>query len=90
MQCLLQQWQSLKVLPILVPQGLNRNELLLTYGITQREKEIIEHICLGKTNKEIAEELFINLQTVKDHTHNIFKKINVTNRVQLVQLFNAY
>jgi DNA-binding NarL/FixJ family response regulator len=65
------------------------NELYTKLKITQREKEIIEHICLGKTNREIAEELFITLQTVKDHTYNIFRKVNVTNRVQLVQLFNT-
>lgn len=59
------------------------------YKITPREKEIILEICLGKTNKQIAESLFISLQTVKDHTHNIFQKTEVSNRVQLTQLFNA-
>lgn len=63
-------------------------DLFEKYGISKREKQIIEEICLGKTNKEIAEELFITLQTVKDHTHNIYKKVNVKNRVQLSQLFS--
>ncbi len=59
------------------------------YSITPREKEIINEICKGKTNKEISETLFITLQTVKDHTHNIFQKTEVRNRVQLSQLFSA-
>lgn len=58
-------------------------------GITKREKQIVEKICLGKTNKEIADELFITLQTVKDHTHRIYSKLGVKSRMQLVQLMDA-
>ncbi|HAM97429.1 MAG TPA: hypothetical protein DCQ26_02355 [Marinilabiliales bacterium] len=64
------------------------NETLFAkYKITQREQEIIIEICKGKTNQEIADKLFISLQTVKDHTHNIFQKAGIKNRVQLSQLF---
>ena len=59
------------------------------YGVTKRERQIVEKICLGKTNKQIAEELFISLQTVKDHTHRIYSKIGINSRMQLVQLMNA-
>jgi DNA-binding CsgD family transcriptional regulator len=59
------------------------------YGVTKRERQIVEKICLGKTNKQIADELFISLQTVKDHTHRIYSKIGINNRMQLVQLMNA-
>jgi len=58
------------------------------YAITTREKEIIIEICKGKSNQEIADTLFITLQTVKDHTHNIFQKTQVKNRVQLSTLFS--
>lgn len=54
------------------------------YSISKREWEIIEKICEGLTNKQISEALFISLQTVKDHTHHIYKKTGVKNRVQLV------
>jgi DNA-binding CsgD family transcriptional regulator len=64
-------------------------DLLQRFGISKREKEIITEICMGKTNQEIADELFITLQTVKDHTHNIFRKVNVKNRVQLTQIFSG-
>ncbi|MEN8249549.1 MAG: helix-turn-helix transcriptional regulator [Bacteroidota bacterium] len=59
------------------------------YKITKREKEIIAQICLGKTNQQIADELFISLQTVKDHTHRIYSKIGVNSRMKLVQLVNG-
>lgn len=62
-------------------------DLYQKYGISKRERQIIKEICSGKTNQEIADELFISLQTVKDHTYNIFRKVNVRNRVQLSQVF---
>ncbi len=56
------------------------------YDISKREAEIIGEICSGKTNKAIAEKLFITLQTVKDHNHRIFTKTGVKSRVQLSNL----
>ena len=58
------------------------------YSISPREKEVIELICEGCTNKEIAKSLFITLQTVKDHTHRIYTKVGVKNRVQLIKEVN--
>jgi DNA-binding CsgD family transcriptional regulator len=57
------------------------------YDISPREREVIRLICEGKTNREIANELFISVQTVKDHAYRIFRKTGVKNRVQLVSLF---
>jgi DNA-binding CsgD family transcriptional regulator len=59
------------------------------YGITPREREIIELICGGCTNREVAEKLFISVATVKDHNSNIFRKTGVRNRVELVGLFRG-
>ena len=59
------------------------------YRITKREREIVEQICQGKTNQQIADTLFISLQTVKDHTHRIYTKIGINGRMKLVQLVNA-
>jgi DNA-binding CsgD family transcriptional regulator len=59
------------------------------YNISKREQEIILLICEGKSNKEIEEELFISLQTVKDHIYNIYRKTGVKNRVQLSNLFQG-
>lgn len=59
------------------------------YKISKREQEIIRLICQGKSNREIEDELFISLQTVKDHVYNIFQKTGVKNRVQLSNLFRG-
>ena len=59
------------------------------YQISKREKEVIEQICLGKSNQQIADDLFISLQTVKDHTHRIYSKIGINSRMKLVQMVNG-
>ncbi len=56
------------------------------YGITEKERVVIEHVCQGHTNKEIASELFLSEQTVKAHLNRIFRKVNVSSRSQLVAL----
>jgi DNA-binding NarL/FixJ family response regulator len=54
--------------------------------ITSREQEIIECICQGLSNKEIAKILSLSEHTVKAHLSTIFKKFNVTSRSKLVSL----
>jgi ligand-binding sensor domain-containing protein/DNA-binding CsgD family transcriptional regulator len=57
------------------------------YNISKREKEIIQLLLKGKSNREIEEMLFISMGTVKNHVYNIFQKLGVKNRGQLVALF---
>lgn len=56
--------------------------------LTNREKEIVDYIILGLSNKEIGEKLFISPNTVKNHIYNIYKKVNVKNKVELINLVN--
>ena len=62
-----------------VPAPLEMGDLSETfrtrYGITDREREIILKVIQGKSNADIAGELFISLATVKTHLHNIYRKI---------------
>jgi len=51
--------------------------------LTKREREIVGLICLGYRNKEIAQKLDISEQTVKSHCNRIYKKVGVTDRLQL-------
>ena len=57
------------------------------YNISKRERDIIELIIDGKGNNEIKETLFISYHTVKNHLSNIYRKLNVNNRHELVHLF---
>ncbi len=59
------------------------------FEISKREREVIQLICKGLSNQEISDALFISLQTVKDHTHRIFTKTGVKNRVQLSNLIRS-
>ncbi|WP_219835382.1 LuxR family transcriptional regulator [Paenibacillus sp. R14(2021)] len=52
--------------------------------LTSREKEVVVQIMKGKTNIEIAGELYLSEATVKKHIGNIFRKLDVNNRVQLI------
>jgi DNA-binding CsgD family transcriptional regulator len=53
-------------------------------GISPREREIISLVIAGKSNREIKDTLFISHDTVKKHIYNVYRKIGVRNRVQLV------
>jgi DNA-binding CsgD family transcriptional regulator len=63
--------------------------LFAARGITKREAEIIDLICQGMTNQEIADRLFISLTTVKDHNYVAFQKLGVRNRTELTRLVLA-
>jgi DNA-binding CsgD family transcriptional regulator len=60
------------------------------YNISNREREVIELICQGKSNKEIADILYISFHTAKNHIRNIYKKLNVKNRVSLIKFFQNH
>ena len=59
-------------------------EFLSKYGITEREREIIVKVMQGKSNEDIARELFISLATVKTHLYNIYKKVGIDSRYDLI------
>ncbi|MFH1156226.1 MAG: LuxR C-terminal-related transcriptional regulator [Pseudomonadota bacterium] len=60
----------------------NGDQLQDAADLTQREKEILDRIAGGASNRQIADTLFISPHTVKTHLHNIFRKINVSGRLQ--------
>ena len=61
------------------------SESLACYKISEREFEVIKLICEGYTNKEIAEELSISVNTVNNHVANIFSKMDVRSRIDLLK-----
>ena len=52
--------------------------------LTAREQEVLRQLIKGSTNKEIANELFISEKTVKSHLNKIFRKLNVSRRLEAI------
>lgn len=72
---------------ITAPAGnfkLNEQALAET-GISKREYEVLELMAKGLSNQEIADKLFVSLNTVKTHSSNLFLKLEVSRRTQAIQ-----
>jgi two-component system, NarL family, response regulator LiaR len=54
-------------------------------GISKREHEVLTLMAQGLTNQQIADKLFVSLNTVKTHLSNLFQKLEVSRRTQAVQ-----
>ena len=63
---------------------LDEKELALT-GMSKRELEVLELMAEGLSNQEIAERLFVSLNTIKTHSSKIFEKLDVQRRTQAVE-----
>lgn len=51
-------------------------------GLTQRETQVLRHVALGLSNKEIGRSLNISIETVKEHVQNILRKLKASDRTQ--------
>lgn len=60
-------------------------EQLSDFDLSDRELSVLRLLVKGKTNKKISEELYISINTVKSHIKSIYGKMDVKNRVQVVQ-----
>jgi two-component system, NarL family, response regulator LiaR len=58
-------------------------------GLTKREQEVLTALARGLLYKEIAQRLSISIDTVKKHCKNIYPKLNVRNRTEAANYFNA-
>ena len=59
-----------------------RPGISLEVPLTQREIQVVRHICDGMSNKQIGDDLEISYETVKEHVQHILRKIGVTDRTQ--------
>jgi two-component system response regulator DesR len=54
-------------------------------ALTDREREVLDLIARGSTNREIAGALFLSPHTVKEHTSSLYRKLRARNRAEAVQ-----
>jgi len=78
--------QGRMVFPFLDVRELGRNPL---DTLTERERRLVELLAQGLSNKELARELDISLNTVKFHLRNVFEKLAVRSRTQAIALYYA-
>ena len=60
-------------------------EKLRQLGISKREHEVLELIASGLSNQEIADKLFVSINTVKTHSSSLFLKLDASRRTQAIQ-----
>jgi LuxR family maltose regulon positive regulatory protein len=53
--------------------------------LTSREQEVLAHLLQGESNEQIADKLYVDISTVKFHNKNIFRKMHVSNRMELMR-----
>lgn len=75
-------WKKVKSSSLTV--GENLDGVIETYGLTTREQEILRLVLEGASNKDIERKLFISSSTVRNHIYNIYQKIGVRNRLELI------
>jgi ATP/maltotriose-dependent transcriptional regulator MalT len=54
-------------------------------GLSKRELEVLQLMSEGHSNQEIAEKMFVSVNTVKTHSKNLFEKLDVSRRTQAIQ-----
>ena len=75
---------ALATLPREKPASANRTAKQAFGGLTEREREVVRLVALGKSNREIADALVVTKRTIETHINNIQYKLNLASRAQLV------
>ena len=69
----------------LAPEFKANEDKLIETGLSRRELDVLELMSKGNSNQEIADTLFLSLNTVKTHSSNVFLKLDVKRRTQAIQ-----
>ncbi|MUJ38330.1 LuxR C-terminal-related transcriptional regulator [Aliivibrio fischeri] len=85
-------WLSRKIINELIFAYREKQNAILSTSIslTTRESEILRLLASGASNVDIANSLFVSENTVKTHLYNVFKKLNVKNRLQAMMWAKGY
>jgi DNA-binding NarL/FixJ family response regulator len=65
--------------------GSKKSGLMRSVRLTKRERQVIELVADGLTNKEIGKKLYLSPFTVKSHVHNILEKLAIHNRIEIAK-----
>jgi len=74
---------------VMVPEFRRNESTLAQVELSKRELEVLELMAAGFSNQEIADKLFVSLNTVKTHSAHLFQKLDVRRRTQAVQRAKA-
>lgn len=74
----------------IVPLELNRDTInnLISTPLTQKEFDVLKGLYNGNTNQQLAENLFVSINTIKTHIKNIYEKFNTHTRLETIGLLN--
>ena len=75
---------------LIIARETKQNEFIKNFHITRAEMKIIHEILSGYSNSEIAQRLSISELTVKSHITHIYNKLNINNRIQLLECLKNY
>ena len=81
---------SIVFLVLKLKQARTTQQTPVDFSLTTQEEKVAELMIADKTNKEIATELFISLNTVKTHVRNLYAKLEVGNRTEFVEKFKNH
>lgn len=81
-------WFAIDLLPLVSDDFLPDNEFARKFHITKREKEIMDLIIQGFRVKDIAGKLFIAESTVKGHVSELYSKLGISKKTELIELIN--
>lgn len=73
----------------LIRNGQPKRGKVVDYGLTSREEDVLKQLSTGLQYQEIADNLFISKGTVRKHVENIYRKLQVNNKVEAIQKYNA-
>lgn len=75
--------------PVTERRQVNYEAVRQEYGISNRQLDVLKLICLGLSNREIAERLYISEHTAKDHTRSILQAFQASSRSEVIAVLNG-
>jgi LuxR family maltose regulon positive regulatory protein len=64
---------------------MSRNDLVITTSLTSKEQEVLEHLAELLTTEEIADTMFVSVNTVRSHVRSILRKLGASRRNEAVR-----